>query len=264
MSVDNKKGFSTFEKQQSYSLERCWFSMEHQTKADLVRYMRVDEPLGGLFVQSDPFKTVWSDLRKTEEEILAGATKTIKYEVNKCLKEEVTVSFAPEKKGDAFPLAVLDEFEQSYIEFAKSLDNDELLKAYNRHRLEVLLKDGHLLISKAAAPGINVYHVYAWGGEASCLLFSVSNFRSDSSLRNLAGRMNKMLHVKDMRRLRENGVYWYDWGNISRSGSQAGIDQFKVSFGGEIIDQYNVLKGMTLKGKLLVAGRKIKNAIFHA
>ena len=263
MEDNKKKGFSTFEKTGSYSLERCWFSSDNQTNADLVRFMRVDDPMKGLFVQNDPYKTVWSDLRKTEEEILSGATKTIKYEVNKCLKEEVTVTFAPENNENTFPLAILDEFEQSYIEFAKSLDNDELLKAYNRHRLEVLLQDGHLLISKAEAPGINVYHVYAWGGEASCLLFSVSNFRSDSSLRNLAGRMNKMLHIMDMRWLRENGVYWYDWGNISRSGQQAGIDQFKVSFGGEVVDQYNVLRGMTLKGKFLVFGRKIKNVFFH-
>lgn len=252
MVTNSKKGFSTFEKQTSYTLERCWFSTEPEFQSDLVRFMRVDEPMKGAFVQNDPYKTVWSDLRKTEDEILSGATKTIKYEVNKCLKEEVEVVFTTD---------ILDEFELAYSEFAKSLDNDELLKAYDRHRLEVLLEGGHLLISKATAPGINVYHVYAWGGEASCLLFSVSNFRSDNSLRNLAGRMNKMLHIKDMRWLREKGVYWYDWGNISRSGQQAGIDQFKVSFGGEVVEQYNVLKGMTLKGKLLVIGRKIKKEL---
>lgn len=261
---NNKKGFSTFEKQLTYTLERCWFSSEPQTKSDLVRFMRVDKPIKGCCVQNDPFKTVWSDLRKSEDEILAGASKTIKYEVNKCMKEDVTVSFTPDEAEVSFPVEVLDEFEVSYIEFAKSLDNDELLEAYDRHRLEVLMKGGHLLISKASALGINVYHVYAWGCEASCLLFSVSNFRTDSSLSNLAGRMNKMLHIKDMRWLREKGVYWYDWGNISRLGQQSGIDQFKVSFGGEIVEQYNVLKGMTFKGKLLVFARKFRKALFHA
>lgn len=260
----SKKGFSTLETQRCFTLERCWFSMENETKADLVRYMRVDEPLSGFFVQNDPYKTVWSDLRKTEEEILAETTKTIKYEVNKCLKEDVEVSFVPDKQNPDIIKGVLDEFEQAYIDFAKSLDNEDLFKAYDRQRLELLKQNGNLMISKATTPGVVVYHVYAWGGEACCLLFSVSTFRSDSSLRNLAGRMNKMLHIKDMRWFRDRGVFWYDWGNISRSGEQAGIDQFKVSFGGEVLEQYNVMKGQSLKGKILVLGRKIKNLIYHA
>ena len=260
----SKKGFSTIEKRRGFTMERCWFSTKEETKADLVRYMRVDEPLRGFFVQNDPFKTVWSDLRKTEEEILAGATNTIKYEVKRCLKEDVDVCFAPDGQNTADIETMMDEFERSYIDFARSLNNEHLFRAYDRHRIEILRNNGRLMISKAITPDITIYHVYAWGGKACCLLFSVSNFRSDPSLRNMAGRMNKMLHIKDMRWFRDRGVYWYDWGNISRSGQQAGIDQFKVAFGGEIVEQYNVMKGQSLKGKVLILGYKMKNLLYHA
>lgn len=247
-------GFNTLERNKLFAVERAWFSYETKFKTDMVRYMRVPHEVKGTSVV-DPFRTVLSDLRESNEEILSKATKTVKYEVNKCLKENVeVVHFSGEDVTDS----LLKEFEDAYTTFAVGLNNKELLNAYSRGKVDVLRRNGNLLVSKAFVEGINVYHIYAWGGEFSCLLYSVSNFRDDSSLRNLAGRMNKMHHMKDMSWLRDHGVLTYDWGNISRSGKQAGIDQFKVSFGGVIVDQYNILQGRTLKGKLLVWAYKLR------
>lgn len=251
------KGFSTLERKKIYSLERCWFSTNCQYNTDLVRYLRVEKPHKGLCVQNDPLKTVCTDLNDPEDVILAKATKTIKYEVNKCLKEDVTTDFFPSQKGGVVDKSIIDEFEKQYIDFATGLNNQEVLNAYKRYNVDVLANSGHLLISRATAPGTFVYHVYAWGGKSSCLIFSISNFRAESSLRNLTGRMNKMLHIVDMRWFRDNGVELYDWGNISRSGKQVGIDQFKVSFGGDVYDLFNVTEAKTLKGKVLIICRKL-------
>ena len=114
------------------------------------------------------------------------------------------------------------------------------------------------MLSKAKKDGVDVYHVYFCGGEESCLCYSVSNYRDDSSKRNLAGRMNKLLHVKDMQWFKDKGYSLYDWGNISSSDTPNGIDKFKMSFGGDVVTLYNSFVGNSIKGKLLLLAYKIK------
>lgn len=255
--------FVTKESHHYFTMERIWFSDQIDSKCDLVRYMRVDNPGRGLFTKNDPFKTVVSDISIPTEEILSKSTKTIKYEVNKCAKEGVSTLFQLADELSDSSVTLLEEFEEAYIAFAKGLNNEELLKAYSRSKVNNLIENKRILLSKAFVDNISVYHIYVWGDRESCLLYSVSNFRDDPSKRNLAGRMNKLLHIKDIDYLRDRGVVLYDWGNISRKGEPNGIDIFKMSFGGEVKNQYNVFKANTLKGKILIILFKIKNAISY-
>ena len=156
---------------------------------------------------------------------------------------------------------LINDFEAAYIDFAKDLDDKSVLEAYSRHKLENMINNNCILISKAAKDTIEVYHVYAWGGDSACLLYSVSNFRNDISLRNLAGRMNKLLHIRDIEWLHSKGVSLYDWGNISSSINPNGIDKFKMSFGGEITTVYNTLVGNSIAGKLITLIYKLKRAL---
>ena len=89
------------------------------------------------------------------------------------------------------------------------------------------------------------------------LNYSVSNFRMDPSKRNLAGRMNKLLHIKDMDWFRERNYTLYDWGNISSSQNPNGIDIFKMSFGGDVVTVYNSFVGNSFLGRLLVVLYKL-------
>lgn len=249
--------FRGIEKKGFYTMERIWFSDREKSNADVVRYIRTLQPVSGSFVHCVPVETVFSDLTKSTEEILAGSTKTIKYEVNKCEKEGINITFytAADLKRDKI---LVNEFETAYLDFAKELGLKEVEEAYRRSKVDNFIECDCILLSKAEKAGVSIYHVYACGGHECALNYSVSNFRIDPSKRNLAGRMNKLLHIKDMDWFRKHGYTLYDWGNISSSENPNGIDKFKMSFGGEVVKVYNSFVGNSLLGKLLVTIYKLR------
>ena len=252
--------FRGIENKKFYTMERIWFSSQEKSKADIVRYNRTLQSMHGRFVHCVSAETVFSDLTKSSEEILANSTKTIKYEVNKCSKEGINISYytAADLRNN---ISLVDEFETAYIDFAKELGLKEVENAYQRSKINNYIECDCILLSKAEKEGVSVYHVYSCGGQECVLNYSVSNFRIDPSKRNLAGRMNKFLHIKDMDWFREHGYVLYDWGNISSSTNPNGIDKFKMSFGGEVVTVYNSFVGNTLLGKILVVLYKILNKI---
>lgn len=248
--------FKGIEKKKFYSIERVWYDSKEPSTADVVRYLRIPTPLNGTFIHTVSAETVFSDLKKSEEEILSACTKTIKYEVNKCEKEDVDVKFYTSDELSKNP-ELLAEFENAYLDFAKDLGIKEVLDAYSRVKIDNFVNCSYAMLSKAHKEGIDVYHFYAFGGQEACLNYSVSNYRSDPALRNLAARMNKLLHIRDMRWLRERGVTLYDWGNINSSETPNGIAKFKISFGGEVVKVYNSFVGNSLIGKCLVLAYKV-------
>ena len=248
--------FRGVEKKGFYTMERIWFSDKEESNADIVRYMRTLRPMFGRYVHSESVETVFSDLNKSKDDILACSTKTVKYEVNKCEKEGVEVSFyvASDLKVNK---DILDEFERAYLDFANDLGLKDVKEAYKRSKIDNYIECDCVLLSKAEKDGVSVYHLYSCGGGECVLNYSVSNFRMDPSKRNLAGRMNKLLHIKDMDWFRERNYTLYDWGNISSSQNPNGIDIFKMSFGGDVVTVYNSFVGNSFMGRLLVVLYKL-------
>ena len=252
--------FKGLEKTKIYTLERIWFATGAVlSDADIIRYLRIKAPMKGFFTKSSTLETVITDLSKPIDEILAKATKTVRYEVNKCDREGVNISFftAKDLKESS---DILDEFETAYLDFAKSIQVKMVNDAYSRAKILNGIECGTILLSKAEKEGVDVYHVYFCGGEECCLCYSVSNYRNDDTKRNLAGRMNKLLHVKDMEWFKNHGYTLYDWGNIRSSQNPNGIDKFKMSFGGDVVRLYNSFVGNTIKGKILLLAYKIKGS----
>ena len=177
--------------------------------------------------------------------------------MNKCEKEDVIVSFYT-AKDLAINISIINEFERAYLAFAKTIQVKMVDNAYSRSKILNQIECGTIMLSRAEKDGVDVYHVYFCGGKESCLCYSVSNYRDDNSKRNLAGRMNKLLHAKDMIWFKEKGYTLYDWGNISSSENPNGIDKFKISFGGDVVTLYNSFVGNSIKGKLLVLAHKLK------
>lgn len=248
--------FKGIEKKSFYTMERIWFSNKEKSNADIVRYIRTLQPMSGYYVHCESVETVFSDLNKSIEEILDSSTKTVKYEVNKCEKEDINISFytALDLKNNK---ALVDEFETAYLDFAKELGLKEVEEAYQRSKIDNYIECDCILLTKAEKEGVSVYHVYSCGGQECVLNYSVSNFRIDPTKRNLAGRMNKLLHIKDMGWFKKHGYTLYDWGNISSSENPNGIDKFKMSFGGDVVTVYNSFVGNSFLGKVLVVLYKL-------
>lgn len=252
--------FRVKEEKRLYVLERIWFSSGPvDSDSDIVRYLRSREKMDIKNSITDRVETVISDLTQPVDELLKNATKTIRYEVSKCEKEDVNVTFFTAQDIQSHK-GILDEFEQAYMEFAKGINVKMVTEAYQRSKIDNAVESNTIMLSKAEKDGVGVYHVYFCGGKETCLCYSVSNYRDDNSKRNLAGRMNKLLHVKDMEWFQTHGFELYDWGNISSSETPNGIDKFKMSFGGEVKTVYNTFVGNTLKGKILLIAYKLKGA----
>ena len=89
------------------------------------------------------------------------------------------------------------------------------------------------------------------------LLHSASHFRQSANRneRRDIGRANNFLQFKAMGYLKELGLKKYDLGGLPQDPALKGIREFKTSFGGDVVIEYNymsyTLYGLKLVQKLL-------------
>lgn len=249
---------SLFQKKGPLTFDRIWFKNNGESTCDIIRYLRTSSPLTSKwYIRNEPHITVISDLTLTINNILSNSTKTIKYEVSKCLKENVQLNFFG-PRDIATDNSIIERFHSAYLKFVETTHNQILLKVYNREKINNYIENRILYVSEASKDDCKVFHVYVADGSNCVLIYSASNFRGDNKeRRNLTGRMNKLLHIKDMESFQQRGVTKYDWGNITSTTNPNNIDKFKMFFGGDIVIVYNILVGNTFKGKLMVLAIKI-------
>lgn len=234
------------------SVERVWFETEEERKTDVTRITRVDLPeTDKWYVCNEKAYTVMSNLSLSEEELLKGMRKKVRYEVTRAEKEELAYSIYDSEELKKC-IEVVDQFEKAYLHFASSFDNKIVLKAYSRKKIDLYIQNNCLLLTCMKKENLTVYHMYVFDKNETVLIYSVSDFRDDNIDNNLAGRANKLLHFYDMKYFKTLGLQRYDWGNISSKDNPNGIDNFKISFGGVVQDKYNILIGNTLLGKIFV------------
>ena len=126
-----------------------------------------------------------------------------------------------------------------------SLHTGELL-AYARQNA--------LLITTASLDGRElIYHSYVHDATNARCLHSCSDFRNvtDSGERNAYGMANKWLHWQDMLHFKGMGIESYDWGGVYSFDGTNGVDNFKLSFGGEPRRYYNEIVLCSLRGRAL-------------
>lgn len=192
--------------------------------------------------------TLVSDLSESEEVLFKKIGKNYRYEIKRSEKENVEIrSFW----GKEFLVeeALFERFRTTYNEMyqMKNLKN-----TFNEKLAQSYLKSNHMAVMVSFYAGEPyVFHSYIYNKDYARLLYSTSPFRTDQEMANMIGRMNKALHWADMKLFRRMGIYTYDWGGISNIEQPNGVDKFKMGFGGEIISHYNVLLGITLKGKIV-------------
>ena len=183
-------------------------------------------------------------------------TKTIKNEINRSMKEGVEVKLFDSKQLKSSP-EIIKEYAEMYHEMYKQKGIKAVLSFKD---INALIDSEAYMMTVAYVNGkASVYHTYVVDGENARLSTSCSDFRvQDKQIKNAIGRANKYLHWKDFELLQQRGVKVYDWGGISDFDNPNGIDVFKMSFGGERQEYYNIIVYNTFKSKLL---RGIKRLI---
>lgn len=173
--------------------------------------------------------TVELDLTLPEETIIANFRNTVKQEISKSEKEGVSCSF----NGD------IDRFVEFYNDFAAVKG----ISMTSRRRIDEM--GNHFFISFGhSGDDLLVAHSYLVDKEIGIarLYHSASKRFDETFNRNMIGRANKLLTYKDILYFREQGLKILDFGGIAEGTtdkSLAGINEFKLSFGGTKVECIN-------------------------
>ncbi len=184
--------------------------------------------------------TVELDLTQDMETIYANFRNTVKQEIRKSEKEGVVCTFEQDK---------IDEFVAFYNDFANAK------KIYPTSKQRVVELGNNLVMCFASINGeMLVAHTYLVDEEAGIArLYHSASRRLDETVdRNVIGRANKLLTYKDIVHFKENGFKILDFGGYTENTedkSLKGINEFKLSFGGEKVEciNYNSVLYFTIK-----------------
>lgn len=200
--------------------------------------------------KSKEFFSLKSDLSQSIDELSKLFSKTTRNEINRAQKDGfVSKYYTCEqlKSDNSILYSFGDTYHQLYNE--KNIKNMFL----NFNEINSYIENNHFLLSVSIFNDVPViYHSYILDSKNARLLHSCSNFRTlDSLIKNSISRANRMLHKDDFIYLKKLGIKEYDWGGISSFDTPNGIDNFKMSFGGEHIKYYYIRIENNIKAKLL-------------
>lgn len=199
--------------------------------------------------------TIYTNLSIPEEELKNNISKNFRYEIRRAQRENIEICFL--KGTEVF------EDKNTLIQF-EEIYNSMFLQKQMRRRLNMkyvkaALEADEMILSRAVDSNTGetlIYHAYVVDNRNALLLYSASRLWTDKNLGNLIGYANKYLHWRDMCYMKEAGRENFEWGGISSKDNPNGIDKFKLSFGGEVIQLKNCILANSLKGSLYVKGLK--------
>jgi lipid II:glycine glycyltransferase (peptidoglycan interpeptide bridge formation enzyme) len=204
--------------------------------------------------------TLIIDLTNQIEFLYNEISKNNKYEIRRAEKE--SVSFKVFKNDEIYSdMKLLDEFENSYNSMYKEKG---MIKTFNKKIIDKYIKNGSIIFTIGLYKNSPyVFHAYIYDELNTRLLYSVSSFRNNEEIKALIGRINKYLQWKDILLFKKMGIRNYDLGGIHDFKEPNGIDKFKMSFGGERTDYYNIITSSTILGRLLIIILKLRNKILN-
>lgn len=237
------------------AIAELWFdeTLPGGRTPDIVRYRQALSPP---CPDCTDFYTLVIDLAQGQESLLAGLKKETRYEVRR----------AQEK--DALTLDVWDgrcqKFRDDFVSYYNGFAATKRLPRLDKRNLELLSNAGRLDLSRSLSSTgeVLVCHAYYRHCGRVRLLHSASHFRGngDGAFRALVGRANRWLHWQDLMRFKAAGYSWYDWGGWYEGhddASRLGINQFKESFGGEVLRTYNGEVLLSVKAHMFACVAKL-------
>ena len=191
-----------------------------------VAYRQLDKKVRPFCFKEEPFYTIIVSLKPSLEKILENFTKETQYEIRRAERDGIKVRICNE--------------EEKFIEFFNSFANERNLTQTTHDKIDSL--DGNKLITEAHMNEQSLaFHLYICDGKIARLLYSAT--RVDKAFaKSVIGRANRYLHYEDIRFFKEHDYEIYDLGGYAKDTQDPklhGINDFKESFGGTIVEQYN-------------------------
>lgn len=242
-------------------INEIWFCREElpillksKRRTDLMIVRGVLEGKGGGFCIWNKFNTLITDLTLPESVLYEKISKKVRYQCRRSEGDNIKVCFYSSEDIKKAP-ELLAKFADVYDSMFRSKGMD------NRFRLPIIrqyLEAGAIIFSAVwQEDKLLVFHSYICDDENVRSLHSASRCRDRGIEQSVVGRANKRLHWEDIRYFKKKGLLCYDWGGISNFENPNGIDEFKLSFGGDKLIYYNITAGKTVIGKLAVVAMKI-------
>lgn len=197
--------------------------------------------------------TLVSDLSASEDEIFGRIRKNVRYDIRRSERDGIVFNVFESKD------ILLADFSEKMDKFAECHDSMYQSKGlnfkFNRNEIIKFAEQNASIITVASFEGNPiVWHFYIADDTHVKFTISCSLFRESDSkeLVDIIGRANKALHWHDMKYLKGIGIISYDWGGCDWHDETLadGIDNFKLSFGGEKVSYYTERVLMTLKSKI--------------
>lgn len=233
-------------KKHGICVANIWYAEERSKLKGIIQYYASMVPIGK---NAEESFTLLSDLRESEEEMVAHFSKSCKYKVNRAVREGVTweIKDAAQITDDD-----LQKFLKFFLEFRESKGFEEADDRKILRDMKALRDVGALSMSVALVNGTAiVYHTHVVEHKYARLYQSASLYRVDDSIPpNVVGMANRRLHKEDMLHFKQNGQQFYDWGGAGLGEDVASITEFKESFGGERVRFYHCYEVVGIKAKL--------------
>lgn len=218
---------------------------------DIVYIYGNSQPLsGGNMICHKQYSAI-TDLTICRDDIFSSFASTLRNEIRRAMREEVTVRFCI---GDD-AIEQLPEFADTFRHLYEEKGEKEELPV---KEMNTYAERNALMISVASVSGeAKVFHSYIYDENSCRLTFSCSEFRAASSKeeKQSFARANKLLHWEDMLYFIDKGLSVYDWGGLTSPEEPNGIDKFKLSFGCKPVEYYNIVYPVTLKGRLVTKAK---------
>jgi len=244
---------STF-KRSFITFEGFWFCKDPEqlkSKADILLIHNLKSKNytpNKTYFYEDQYSLI-SDLAISEDELMKVCNKNCRYEIRRAQKENSEITYYLSKDIQEKP-QILSDFKNEYNKFIKTKG---IASAYNEEAVQQYLEKGNFILSYANFEDTGwLWHGYIADENNTRLLYSASNIKMEKVDRSFAGRVNRLLHWKDMLYFKNSNVKFYDWGGVGDFKTESGISKFKKGFGGVHDKTYTLFVANTLKGKIAI------------
>lgn len=216
-------------------------------KPDIIFYLQMTYKMKNAI----DFYTLHIDLSQDENALFSEINKSTRHNINKAMNMDNLQYYF-------FTPSIDDIFE--FSDYFKVLAKRKKIAKCSISRLKALAEANSLIFSKIFDENGNIlcFHAYAVDEKRARILYTVSSFResNDNQYRTMVATANKYMHWKDILNFKKQGFLIYDLGGIVVSDKdsidQQNITYFKKSFGGKVVQECNLIEGVSLIGKVLL------------
>lgn len=240
ISIDHQRGLK---------IADCFFETPNSSPhCDILRLRQVPACLSEKGWTCGEFHTLFIDLTHDEEALLKQMHSNTRYEIRRAISKD---NFDCQIEYHPFP----DQVEQFQSFFNQYMQHRGLV-APSKEFIQHLSAHNSFAMSWVKHLDYNIlaYHTYVLGLKRARLLNSVTfQPEENKKIRTLVGRANRLLHWQDMLTFQEHDIECYDFGGVAlntESPELLGINEFKRSFGGDLVTEYNCVKAISWKGAI--------------